>query len=52
MKKIFAEIIASAIEENADPVAWILDYMREKDSHISRAQAERIVERHRANDEG
>ncbi len=53
MKKIFSEIIASAIKQNADPVEWILDYMHEKDSHISRTQAEWIVAKYQnVKDEG
>ena len=53
MEKIFAEIIASAIKEKVDPVEWILDYMREKDSHISRLQAEWIVAKYQnAKNEG
>jgi hypothetical protein len=39
----FKEIIKDAIENHQDPVTAIQDYLSEKDSHATRAEADRIV---------
>ena len=38
------EIIKWCDENNKDAVEHVLDYLREKDSHVSRTQADYIVQ--------
>lgn len=43
MKNIFNEIIECSIKNGLDPIGQIMDYLLEKDSHITRMEAEAIV---------
>lgn len=40
------EIHAAALAEKADPVAWVLDYLREKDSRVQRGRAMYMIHEH------
>jgi len=37
------EIVAAARAEGADPVEWLLDYFREKNSYPTRREVERLI---------
>ena len=45
MNRRFIEIIQAARQNGVNPVNALMDYMTEKDSRITRAQAARLVER-------
>lgn len=47
MRKTFLAIIGASLRNGLDPVNSIMEYLEEKDSRITRREAESIVARYR-----